>query len=167
MSTCCCSSGEPGQVQKHRQWLFGDGERGRCPRPCQGLGPHLHRLLHAGTLQVWFLRSFQDPVQRPDGGGESSCSGFVCVCACVCITLSSAADHGRRTPTSGGHRCTWLRRPVPSSSQTSPWLQWRPSRFVSKPSPATPTPSGSVSPRCLPRRVSGRKYAPFLPCYHG
>lgn len=76
IAVCRASSGEPGQVQKHRQRLRRDGQGRRRPRPGQGLGPHLHRLLHAGTLQVWVLRSFQDPVQRPAGRGEGDgCQG--------------------------------------------------------------------------------------------
>ena len=63
----------------------------------------------------------------------------------------------RRTPTCGGRRCTWLPRPAQSSSQTSLWLPWRRSRLESRPSRATPTPSDRPSPRCMPRRESGRK----------
>lgn len=71
-------TGEPRQVQVHRKWLQGDSAGGWHAGAGQGLGAHLHWLLHAGTLQVWLLWGLQDLLQWHAGRGEVSCPLQAC-----------------------------------------------------------------------------------------
>ncbi len=59
-------SGEPREVQEHRQRLQGDRGGGRHSRPGARLGAHRHRLLAAGPGQVRLLRALQGLLLKLD-----------------------------------------------------------------------------------------------------